>query len=84
MTTITKLHLNWSDYDIGFNPENAWTTWDVLKKTASGYEWGAAPASWIQNDTTWTTTTVTKIRAWTEAEYNALWSYSASTIYHIY
>lgn len=67
-----------------FNPSNAGTTWDVLKKTASGYEWGAAPATWIQNDTTWTTTTVTKIRAWTEAEYNALGTHDASTIYHIY
>jgi hypothetical protein len=66
-----------------FNPENAWTTWDVLKKTASGYEWGTAPATWIQNDTTWTTTTVTKIRAWTEAEY-ALITPNANTIYHIY
>ena len=83
MTTITKLHLNGSDYDIGFNPENAWTTWDVLKKTASGYERWTAPATWIQNDTTGTTTTVTYIWAGTEAEY-ALITPNANTIYHIY
>lgn len=39
---------------------------------------------WIQNDTTWTTTTVTKIWAWTEAEYNSLQTHSADIIYHIY
>ncbi len=50
-----------------------WQTWNV---TISWW--------WIQNDTTWTTTTVTAIRAWTEAEYNSLWSHSASVIYHIY
>ena len=40
--------------------------------------------TWITNDTTWTTTTVSAIRAGSEAEYNALWSHSASVIYHIY
>lgn len=39
--------------------------------------------TWILNDTTWTTTTVTKIRAWTEAEY-ALITPDANTIYHVY
>lgn len=67
-----------------FSPSNAWTTGDVLQKTAWWYEWWAAPATWIQNDTTWTTTTVTAIRAWTEAEYNALQTHSADIIYHIY
>jgi hypothetical protein len=42
MTTITKLHLNGSDYDIGFNPSNAGTTWQVLTKTAAWYEWDNA------------------------------------------
>lgn len=85
MTTITKVHLNGNDYDIGwFNPESAWSTWQVLTKTASWYDWAAAPATWIQNDTTWTTTTVTAIRCGTEAEYNALGTYSQSIIYHIY
>lgn len=84
MTAITKLHLNGSDYDIWWVvPSNAWTTWDVLKKTAWGCEWWAAPATWIQNDTTWTTTTVTKIRAWTEAEY-ALITPVATTIYYVF
>mgnify|MGYP007115351896 CR=1 FL=1 len=49
--------------------------------------WWTNPTSiqgFITNDTTWTTTTVTKIWAWTEAEYNALGTYDQSTIYHIY
>lgn len=39
---------------------------------------------WIQNDTTGTTSTVTKIRAWSEAEFNALSSKDATTIYHVF
>ena len=38
---------------------------------------------WIQNDTTWTTTTVTKIWAWTSAEY-ALITPAADTIYYVF
>lgn len=41
------------------------------------------PASWIQNDTTGTTTTVTKIWAWTEAEY-ALITPTSWVEYHVY
>lgn len=67
-----------------FTPSNAWSTDQILTKTAWWYERAAAPATWIQNDTTWTTTTVSAIRAWTEQEYNALQSHSASVIYHIY
>ena len=54
------------------------------------YDWSPATKkyvddnAWIQNDTTWTTTTVTKIRAGSEAEYSNLWTYDSSTIYHIY
>ena len=61
-----------------------WTNWQVLTVVSWAAAWANAPASWIQNDTTWTTTTVTKIRAWTENEYNQLQSHDASTIYHIY
>jgi hypothetical protein len=28
-----------------FSPDNAWTTDDVLTKTANGYEW-SAPSGW--------------------------------------
>ena len=61
-----------------------WTNWQVLTVVSWAAAWANATGGWITNDTTWTTTTVTAIRAWTEQEYNSLWSHSASTIYHIY
>lgn len=61
-----------------------WTNWQVLTVVSWAAAWANAPATWIQNDTTWTTTTVTKIWAGTEAEYNALSTHSANIIYHIY
>lgn len=30
-----------------FEPENAWSTWDVITKTSTGYAW-AAPATWSE------------------------------------
>lgn len=60
-----------------------WTNWQVLTVVSWAAAWANAPV-WIQNDTTWTTTTVTKIWAGTEAEYNTLGTYDTSTIYHIY
>lgn len=62
---------------------SSWTTGHVLTKTANWYWWAAA-SGWITNDTTGTTSTVTKIRAWSEAEFNALSSKDATTIYHVY
>ena len=46
--------------------------------------WGGVEPTWITNDTTGTTTTVAKIRAGTEAEYGALATHDATTIYHLY
>lgn len=83
-TWVTSVNWNtWAVTVSEFTPSNAWTTDQVLTKTAWWYEWAAAPASWIQNDTTWTTTTVSAIRCGTEAEY-ALITPNANTIYHIY
>jgi len=82
-TWVTSV--NWSTWAVtvtAFSPSNAWTTNQVLTKTAGGYAW-AAPSGWIENDTTGTTTTVTKIRAWTEAEY-ALITPDANTIYYVF
>lgn len=61
-----------------------WTNWQVLTVVSWAAAWANAPASWIQNDTTWTTTTVSAIRAGTEQEYNALQTHSSNIIYHIY
>lgn len=81
---VTSVNSNtWAVTVSEFSPTSAWTTWQVLTKTAWWYDW-AAPTGWISNDTTWTTTTVTAIWAGTEAEYNALSTHNANTIYHIY
>ncbi len=69
------------DYINWFTPSNSWTTGQVLTKTSSGYNWDNA--SWIQNNTTWTTTTVSAIRAWTEAEF-ALITPTSWVEYHVY
>ena len=58
-------------------------SWDTVTSITQRTE-DTTVAWWIQNDTTWTTTTVSAIRAWTEAEYNALQTHSADIIYHIY
>lgn len=41
--TINKVIHNGDEYEFPewFSPNNAWTTDDVLTKTASGYEWSA-------------------------------------------
>lgn len=62
-----------------------WTNGQVLTATSSEtVAWQNAPATWIQNDTTWTTTTVGNIWAWSESEYSNLSSYDASTIYYVF
>ena len=65
----------WYNYSTPYTPIYNWSP--ATKKYVDDN-------AWIQNDTTWTTTTVSAIRAWTEQEYNALQSHSASVIYHIY
>ncbi len=83
-TWVLSVNSNtWAVTVTEFSPTSSWTTWQVLTKTAWWYDRAAAPATWIQNDTTWTTTTVTAIRAWTEAEYTLI-TPNANTIYHIY
>lgn len=77
--------VNWNTWAVTVSEVPAvWTNGQVLTVVSWAAAWANAPASWIQNDTTWTTTTVTKIWAGSEAEYTALWTYDASTIYHIY
>ena len=65
-----------------FNPWGTATTGYVVTKTAAGYEW-AAPSGWIgissqSNNilTSWAT-----IRAWSQADYESLWSYDNNTVY---
>lgn len=75
--------VNWQTWAVTvteFTPSGTATTGYVVTKTAWGYEW-AAPSGWIENVTTGTTTTVTGIRAGTEAEYGDITTPSASVLY---
>ena len=81
---IPVTSVNWQYGDVTINPlPSGWTVGQVLTKTATWADW-ENPSWWIQNDTTGTTSTVTKIRAWSEAEFNALSSKDATTIYHVF
>ena len=54
-----------------FNPANAWTTDDVLTKTANGYEW-SAPSGWdvmVSSQANNILQSWMKIWAWTESDY---------------
>lgn len=64
----------------GFNPASAGTTDQILTKTANGYDWANAPVSWIQIDPN-SPIQLQYIWAWTQAQYDALSSYSNTTAY---
>ena len=70
-----------------YKKQNTLVSWDNIKTVNNQsllWSWNITIESWwIQNDATWTTTTVTKIRAWTEVEY-ALITPNANTIYYIF
>ena len=73
--------VNSSTWDVTVNAvPSGWTQWQVLTKGSSWYDW-ATPASWITNDTTETTSTVTWIWAWSEAEYTDLSTKSWTVLY---
>ena len=87
MTNIlSKIVHNGDEYELPewFSPDNAWTTDDVLTKTANGYEW-SAPSGWwdvVVSSQTWNIlTTGMKIWAWTEADYWNLGTYDQNTLY---
>lgn len=62
-----------------FTPWGTATTWNVLEKTASGYEW-TVPTWGVQVDSA-SPIQVTKIRAGTQAQYEALGTYDNTTVY---
>lgn len=63
-----------------FDPASAGTTDQILTKTANGYDWANAPVSWIQIDPN-SPIQLQYIWAWTQAQYDALSSYSDTTAY---
>ena len=77
--------VNWNTWAVTvseFTPSWTATTGYVVTKTNNGYEW-AAPSGWIgissqSNNilTSWAT-----IRAWSQSDYESLWSYDNNTVY---
>jgi hypothetical protein len=56
---ITYMNNN-TEYELStFNPWNAWTTDDVLTKTASGYEWSTPTEPTVVSDDSWVTYHIT-------------------------
>lgn len=83
--TLNKVIHNGDEYMLPewFSPDNAWTTDDVLTKTANGYEW-SAPSGWdvkVSSQTGNILTTGMKIWAGTETDYWNLGTYDNNTLY---
>lgn len=77
-TTATVISITTSTGNF-FAPWGTATTGYVVTKTASGYEW-KAPTWWIEVDSA-SPIQLTKIWAGTQAQYEALGSYDATTVY---
>ena len=59
--TLNKIMHNGDEYVLPewFSPDNAWTTDDVLTKTANGYEWQAPTEPTVVSDDTGVTYHIT-------------------------
>lgn len=83
--TLNKIMHDGDEYLLPewFSPDNAWTTDDVLTKTANGYEW-SAPSGWdvmVSSQTGNILTSWMKIWAWLETDYQSLGTYDSQTLY---
>ncbi len=83
--TLNKIMHNGDEYLLPewFSPDNAWTTDDVLTKTANGYEW-SAPSGWdvvVSSQTGNILQSWMKIWAWLETDYWNLGTYDQNTLY---
>lgn len=83
--TLNKIMHDGDEYLLPewFSPDNAWTTDDVLTKTANGYEW-QAPSGWdvvVSSQTGNILQSWMKIWAWTETDYWNLGTYDSQTLY---
>lgn len=82
--TINSTSLLWSG-NISIAEFNPWsgTTWQVVTKTANWYEW-ANPSGWdvmVSSQANNILTSWMKIWAWTQANYENLWTYDNNTLY---
>jgi hypothetical protein len=83
--TLNKIMHDGDEYLLPewFSPDNAWTTDDVLTKTANGYGW-SAPSGWdvvVSSQANNILQSWMKIWAWTETNYTNLWTYDSNTLY---
>jgi hypothetical protein len=83
--TLNKIMHNGDEYMLPewFSPDNAWTTDDVLTKTANGYEW-SAPSGWdvvVSSQTGNILQSWMKIWAWLETDYQNLGTYDSNCLY---
>jgi len=83
--TLNKIMHNGDEYMLPewFSPDNAWTTDDVLTKTANGYEW-SAPSGWdvvVSSQTGNILQSWMKIWAGLETDYQNLGTYDSQTLY---
>lgn len=79
--TINSNSILWSgNLDIDWLPSQTGQSWKYLTTDWTTASWGTVSGG-ITNDTTWTTTTITGIWAWSEGEYSDLSSKSASVLY---
>lgn len=85
MAKITKIIKGWLEYSIWaanwFEPENAGTAWQILVKTANGYQWVDLSSLWIIVKDSASPIDIEKVWAWTEQQYQDLSSYSDKTEY---
>lgn len=82
--TINSNSILWSgNLDIDWLPSQTGQAWKYLTTDWTTASWWTV-SGWITNDTTWTTTTVAKIWAWTEAEYSSLSTKDEHTIYYTF
>lgn len=83
-TWVTSV--NWSTWAVtvnAFSPSNAWSTDQVLTKTAGWYEW-AEPSWWdvmVSSQPNNILTSWMKIWAWTQSNYEWLGTYDWNTVY---
>lgn len=81
---VYKLENNWTWTTTTRDTWAKIVAWNNVSITRGGWNAVINASWWIQNDTTWTTSTVTGIWAWTEAEFNALSNKPSTTVYLVF
>lgn len=76
--------VNWNTWAVTVNEvPSSWTTGYVLTKTSNGYWWAAAAGGDVQisSQSNNILTSWAKIWAWSQSDYESLWSYDSNTVY---